>query len=119
MKHLREAKPRHRRAWWRLWRYCRCGHRWICPDSNLLTPVPYQPTAPVYRDCWSTPRSTPITLTEAEAVEILTLADPPPPARPGNGRPRWDAPTHSHLNNGRAGTLTPARQRRSRSGAGI
>ncbi|MDG4789461.1 hypothetical protein O7626_26650 [Micromonospora sp. WMMD1102] len=131
MKHLRAARPRHRRAWWRCWLYCRCGHRWICPDSIASTPGPYRPTAPatshtspspVYRDCWSTPRSTPVRLTSTEAAEILALADPPPPARPGNRRPRWDAPTNPHLNNGRAGNLTPAgnrtpaQQRRSRSG---
>ncbi|GAA3748636.1 hypothetical protein GCM10022225_36030 [Plantactinospora mayteni] len=55
-------------------------------------------------------------LTEAERAEILALSDAPPPSRPraSNRRPRWDAPTSSHLNNGRAGTLTPAQEHRSR-----
>ncbi|WP_422770902.1 hypothetical protein ACN28C_30305 [Plantactinospora sp. WMMC1484] len=34
---------RQRRDWRRLWRYCRCGHRWRCPDSATLVPTPYQP----------------------------------------------------------------------------
>ncbi|MGI5215684.1 hypothetical protein [Plantactinospora sp. CA-290183] len=34
--------PRHRRDWRRLWRYCRCGHRWRCPDSRV------PPTSPPY-----------------------------------------------------------------------
>ncbi|MFY1672045.1 hypothetical protein ACN27G_19035 [Plantactinospora sp. WMMB334] len=125
MRHFREMALQHRRAWWRLWLYCRCGHRWICPDSMLLVPQPYLPSAPlVHRDCWDTPRSA--ELTEEEAAEIRALSDatppsppspsPPSPARVRNRRPGWDAPTRSQLSNGRPGTLTPAQQHRARRG---
>ena len=36
-------RPTHRRDWRRLWRYCRCGYRWRCPDSLSLVPVPWPP----------------------------------------------------------------------------
>ncbi|MFC6019047.1 hypothetical protein ACFP2T_22905 [Plantactinospora solaniradicis] len=43
MKWRCRIKPRHRRDWRRLWRYCRCGFRWRCPDSVELVPMPYLP----------------------------------------------------------------------------
>ncbi|WP_230393935.1 hypothetical protein [Plantactinospora alkalitolerans] len=43
MKLRRRIKPRHRRDWHRLWRYCRCGFRWRCPDSVEPVPMPYPP----------------------------------------------------------------------------
>ncbi|MFY1669906.1 hypothetical protein ACN27G_08080 [Plantactinospora sp. WMMB334] len=107
--------PRHRRAWWRLWRYCRCGHRWVCPDAIERVPMPCRPPAPlVHRDCWDNPRS--IELTEEEATEVRALSDPtpPPPPQVRNRRPGWDAPTRSQPRNGRPGTLTPAQQHRAR-----
>ncbi|MEQ4300957.1 hypothetical protein ABNF97_06120 [Plantactinospora sp. B6F1] len=46
---LRRTTPkRHRRDWRRLWRYCRCGLRWRCPDRLAAappTPVPPPPPA--------------------------------------------------------------------------
>ncbi|MDW5327732.1 hypothetical protein [Plantactinospora sp. KLBMP9567] len=36
------------------------------------------------------------------------------PARPTNRRPMWNAPTRVYLFNGRAGSLTPAQEHRSR-----
>jgi hypothetical protein len=122
VKSLRLTKPVHRRAWWRLWLYCRCGRRWICPDSILLVPRAYRPSSPpVYRNCWSNPRNVLIPLTEEEAGEVRALSDAPPPSRPRprNQRPEWGQPTHSHLEGGRPGALTPARQHRSRSGARV
>ncbi|GAA3753837.1 hypothetical protein GCM10022225_43240 [Plantactinospora mayteni] len=42
----------------------------------------------------------------------------PSPARfrANNRRPAWDAPTRSHLGNGRAGALTPGQAARARHG---
>lgn len=31
--------PTHRPEWRRLWRYCRCGLRWPCPDRHYPGPV--------------------------------------------------------------------------------
>ncbi|MDG4827698.1 hypothetical protein O7627_00065 [Solwaraspora sp. WMMD1047] len=39
----------HRRDWRRLWRYCRCGYRWRCPQRHLVSrpaPVPGPTPAP-------------------------------------------------------------------------
>ncbi|MFC6015901.1 hypothetical protein ACFP2T_06815 [Plantactinospora solaniradicis] len=44
MRRPRQNKPRHRRYWRYLWRYCRCGYRWRCPDSVERVPMPYEPT---------------------------------------------------------------------------
>ncbi|MFC6023077.1 hypothetical protein ACFP2T_43865 [Plantactinospora solaniradicis] len=46
MKRIHRTLPHHRRDWRRLWRYCRCGYRWRCPDSVELVPMPYLPTVP-------------------------------------------------------------------------
>ncbi|MGX7672760.1 hypothetical protein [Plantactinospora sp. DSM 117369] len=46
MKRAHRISPQHRRDWRQLWRYCRCGYRWRCPDSVDLVPVPYAPTVP-------------------------------------------------------------------------
>ncbi|MDG4789473.1 hypothetical protein O7626_26715 [Micromonospora sp. WMMD1102] len=43
---LAGPRPPHRRDWRRLWRYCRCGFRWRCPDSIELVPMPYLPVVP-------------------------------------------------------------------------
>ncbi|MBF9133061.1 hypothetical protein I0C86_29475 [Plantactinospora sp. S1510] len=119
LRRLTGPRPYHRRNWRQLWRYCRCGWRWRCPDSIELVPAPYRPPPP--------PR-----LTETERAEIRALSatqpsvtpDPPPPpstrVRVNNRGPEWDLPTRSHLVNGRAGglgALTPAREYRTRPGA--
>ncbi|MEN3609603.1 hypothetical protein AAH979_08650 [Plantactinospora sp. ZYX-F-223] len=115
LRHLTGPRPYHRRDWRRLWRYCRCGWRWRCPDSLELVPTPYQPPPPVE-------------LTEVERAEIRTLSATPPPvtpdppparARASNRRPQWDAPTWSYLANGRPGGLTPAQEYRARQGARV
>ncbi|MFC6019013.1 hypothetical protein ACFP2T_22735 [Plantactinospora solaniradicis] len=77
-----------------------------------MVPAPYRPPAPPSR----------IELTETERAEIraLTLDTPPPPpprTRATNRRPAWNAPTHSHLANGRAGAPAPAQEHRTRPGA--
>ncbi|MEQ4300673.1 hypothetical protein ABNF97_04640 [Plantactinospora sp. B6F1] len=107
MRHARRVEPRHRRAWWRLWRYCRCGQRWRCPEPAGVLPAPYRPPAP--------------------PVRALTLDAPPAPTRPRatnrrpgwdtpTHRPGWDAPTRAHLGNGRPGALTPGQGHRARHG---
>ncbi|GAA3751032.1 hypothetical protein GCM10022225_39260 [Plantactinospora mayteni] len=125
LRHLAGPLPYHRRDWRRLWRYCRCGWRWRCPDAVELVPTPYQPPPPVE-------------LTEVERAEIRCLSATPPPVTPkaqppatpeaspppargraSNRRPEWDAPTRSHLANGRAGGLTPAQEYRARRGARV
>ncbi|MEQ4300212.1 hypothetical protein ABNF97_02260 [Plantactinospora sp. B6F1] len=126
LRHLTGPRPQHRRDWRRLWRYCRCGWRWRCPDSIELVPTPYQPPPSVE-------------LTEAERAEIRTLSATPPPATPEvalppaipaaapapvrarsrNRRPGWEAPTRSHLANGRAGGLTPGQEYRARRAARV
>ncbi|MDG4786860.1 hypothetical protein O7626_13125 [Micromonospora sp. WMMD1102] len=116
-RHLTAARPHHRRDWRRFWRYCRCGWRWRCPESRELVPTPYQPPPPVE-------------LTEVERTEIRTLsavpapdtpdASPPPAGdRMRNRRPWWDAPTRSHLANGRTGGLMPGQEYRARRGARV
>ncbi|GAB3986915.1 hypothetical protein GCM10027615_80280 [Plantactinospora veratri] len=77
---------RHRRDWRRLWRYCRCGFRWRCPDSVEPIPMPYAPKVPPlspaeYRAA-----------VRASAPVVGTADSPPPPARIGarNARgPLW------------------------------
>jgi len=104
----RRLRPYHRRDWRRLWRYCRCGWPWRCPDSAEMIPAPYRPLPPL----------PPVELTESERAEIRSLTpDTPPPSarsRADNRRPAWNAPTQAHLTNGRPGSLTPAQQHRAR-----
>ncbi|MEO3925527.1 hypothetical protein ABGB07_16900 [Micromonosporaceae bacterium B7E4] len=121
LRYLTGPLPYHRRDWRRLWRYCRCGWRWRCPDSVELVPTPCQPPPPVE-------------LTEVERAEIRTLSATPPPATAkaspppaharaqgwaGNRRPGRDAPTRPHLANGRPCALTPAQDHRARRGARV
>jgi hypothetical protein len=114
MKLWRRMKPYHRRNWRRLWRYCRCGYRWRCPDSVELVPMPYQP-----------PPAPPLSRMEYRtAVRAATFAPartdgPPPPSRTRatNRRHGWDAPTHAHLANSRVSGGTTAPQHRSRHSA--
>ncbi|MBF9132338.1 hypothetical protein I0C86_25815 [Plantactinospora sp. S1510] len=102
MKLRRRMKPYHRRNWRRLWRYCRCGYRWRCPDSVELVPMPYPPPPPLSRT------------DHRAAVRVATSAParadvPAPPARTGttNRRQSWDAPTPARPTNGRTGGGTP------------
>ncbi|MFY1669069.1 hypothetical protein ACN27G_03790 [Plantactinospora sp. WMMB334] len=76
---------RHRRDWRRLWRYCRCGHRWRCPDSATLVPTPYQPfvrpmTEEEYRA--GLRASSPV----PEVVRYEPIGPPPAGARTGTDR---------------------------------
>ncbi|GIG86049.1 hypothetical protein Pen02_09850 [Plantactinospora endophytica] len=88
MKIGRGTKPYHRRNWRRLWRYCRCGLRWRCPDSVDLVPMPYAPVVP----------------------------PAPGRLRAYNRRSGWDASTRPYLENSRVGALRPARAARIRDG---
>ncbi|MEO3746583.1 hypothetical protein [Plantactinospora sp. B5E13] len=111
---------RHRRAWWRLWRYCRCGLRWPCPDSIEHVPMPYQPppvlplTRREYRA--AVRANSHVELTEQERAEIRALTpDAPPPAswsRPTNDRAGWDAGSQPYLTNGRPNTFRQGRKHR-------
>ncbi|MEQ4299930.1 hypothetical protein ABNF97_00835 [Plantactinospora sp. B6F1] len=106
----RKAKAYHRRDWRRLWRYCRCGFRWRCPDSVDLVPMPYQPSPvpPLTRQQHqAASRATPpVDFTETERSEIRALTpDPaPPPARSRttNRRPAQDPSTSPQPRNRRA-----------------
>ena len=101
MRWPRRTPKRHRRDWRRLWRYCRCGFRWRCPDDVDLIPMPYPPPDPL----------------PGQVREVTPDPAPPPPrARPMNRGTGWNAPTGSHLTS-RAGRLTPAQAARSRSTA--
>lgn len=112
MFNLPKPRPAHRRDWRRCWRYCRCGYRWRCPDSVHMVPMPYAPQAPPLTDADYR------AALRAQAPVPVTPDAPPPPARPraSNSRPGWDAPTRSHLGNGRTGSLTPAQKHRARHG---
>ncbi|MBF9131098.1 hypothetical protein I0C86_19345 [Plantactinospora sp. S1510] len=122
MRRTRKVEPRHRRAWWRLWRYCRCGHRWRCPYSDGLVPAPWRPPAPPYR-----PSSPPyrVELTESERAEIRALTPyPTGPTAPSrtraiNQRPTRNAPGQPHPANGRTKVLPPAGEHRARRGARV
>ncbi|MBE1491323.1 hypothetical protein H4W31_006961 [Plantactinospora soyae] len=108
MKLWRRSKPYHRRYWRRLWRYCRCGYRWRCPDSVELPQMPYQPPPPP-----------PLSRAEYRAaVHAATSApgrtDKPAHPKPTNRRHGWDGPAHARTANGRARGATPAQQHRSR-----
>lgn len=133
MKFSHGARPRHRRAWWRLWRYCRCGFRWPCPDSIGHTPMPYQPP-PVppltRREYRAATRATPsVELTTQERAEIQALAPetdgtpdaPPLPTRPRptNRGPDRDAPARPHLANGRPAASTRGPEHRTRRGTRV
>ncbi|WP_422774012.1 hypothetical protein ACN28C_14670 [Plantactinospora sp. WMMC1484] len=120
LRQLTGLRPYHRRDWRRLWRYCRCGWRWRCPDSLDLVPVPYQPPPPL----------TEAELTEAERAEIRALATMPPPAdvsntpapparawahvRAGNRRVVRAETDRAHPINARAEGLLPAPAHRAR-----
>lgn len=69
-------RVRHRRDWRRLWRYCRCGFRWRCPDSIELVPMPYAPKVPPLAP--ATYRAT----VRASTHGGVAADNPPPPARP-------------------------------------
>ncbi|MFY1692073.1 hypothetical protein [Plantactinospora sp. WMMB782] len=131
-RHLTAARSHHRRDWRRLWRYCRCGWRWRCPESVQLVPTPHQPPPLVELTGVEPGDAEPaeVELTEVERAEIRTLAVAPPPDTPDaspppardrarNRRPGWDAPTRAHLANGRAGGLTPGQEHRTRRGARV
>ncbi|MBE1484608.1 hypothetical protein [Plantactinospora soyae] len=95
------TRLRHRRDWRRLWRYCRCGFRWRCPDSIELLPMPYAPKVPPL---------TPATYQAAvrASAPMVVTADSPPPARvrARNVRdPLWNSASGRHQI-GRAGALT-------------
>ncbi|MFD0974523.1 hypothetical protein [Plantactinospora endophytica] len=81
MKRSRTIGTRHRRDWRRLWRYCRCGYRWRCPDSVELVPRPYEPTVPpldraAYR----------------RAVQVTAVVAVPGRVRAVNQRSAWRVP---------------------------
>ncbi|MFY1692036.1 hypothetical protein [Plantactinospora sp. WMMB782] len=79
MKRSRRIRARHRRDWRRLWRYCRCGYRWRCPDSPELVPMPYAPTVPpLDRAAYREP---------VRASTVALVVVPPVPGRAANQRP--------------------------------
>ncbi|MGI5212999.1 hypothetical protein [Plantactinospora sp. CA-290183] len=80
---------RHRRAWYFLWIFCTCGRGWRCPRASARTHGFHPPPQ----------RFRPATATAAARRRL-------------NQRPTWDAPTWSHLANGRAGGLTPGQLHR-------
>ncbi|MBF9128096.1 hypothetical protein I0C86_03680 [Plantactinospora sp. S1510] len=81
MKRIRRTRARHRRDWRRLWRYCRCGYRWRCPDSVELVPMPYLPTVPP-------PRTR--TTNQRTAGHLAGRRGNLPPARPERSRQTED-----------------------------
>ncbi|MEO3928070.1 hypothetical protein ABGB07_30015 [Micromonosporaceae bacterium B7E4] len=107
---IRRHRPRHRRDWRRLWRYCRCGWRWRCPDSLDLVPMPYAPTVPPLDRA-----SYRVAVTRG-APEPGTPGAPPPPVRRRARNERhalWNSPAGRHEIE-RAGALTPTRRHRAR-----
>ncbi|MBF9132407.1 hypothetical protein I0C86_26160 [Plantactinospora sp. S1510] len=108
-RYLAGPRPHHRRNWRRLWRYCRCGFRWRCPDSIELVPMPYAPKVPpltpaTYRAAVRTP------------APMAEKADGPPPARvrARNVRsPLWNSASGRHQT-GRAGALAAGQAARVR-----
>lgn len=108
--------PRHRRDWRRLWRYCRCGLRWPCPDrfaSDLASA--YLPPAPAAVPAGPRP-SPPAGETMPRAGSTTGAERSPRRPQPAGAPLRnqsagWNAPTGSHLV-GRAGRLTPAQAQR-------
>ncbi|MBE1491189.1 hypothetical protein [Plantactinospora soyae] len=89
MRRPRQTKPYHRRYWRYLWRYCRCGYRWRCPDSVERVPMPYEPTVPpldrpahqkIVRAAAPVP-------TRPEALAPLVPVMPDAPVPPGRIRP--------------------------------
>ncbi|MEQ4305162.1 hypothetical protein ABNF97_27910 [Plantactinospora sp. B6F1] len=130
------TKPRHRRDWRRLWRYCRCGWRWRCPDSVELVPMPYPPPQGSGRAAVVPPDPPP----PAGALAAGRPPDPPPPpprvrtpdaprtrGRAANSRfPLRNSPTRSpeagraagpQTRPGDAGALTPAQTHRAAPGS--
>jgi hypothetical protein len=105
---------RHRRDWRRLWRYCRCGYRWRCPDSTKLVPLPYGPfvrpmTDEEYRAGFlaSSPVPKVVHYTPGASPEVTRGAPPPSPrSRATNRRadPAWNGNTGHHV--GGSGRLT-------------
>lgn len=67
---MRRKRPVHRRDWRRLWRYCRCGYRWRCPDSYWLVPAPWPPP-------------------HLRTSEVTPDEPPPPRSRPLNRGPQY------------------------------
>ncbi|MBE1486815.1 hypothetical protein H4W31_002453 [Plantactinospora soyae] len=77
MSWLRHTPERHRRDWRRLWRYCRCGLRWGCPDWEAvaaLAPIP--PPSP-----------------QARPADPQVAPDRPTRLRSRNQRYAWDDST--------------------------
>ncbi|MDG4791663.1 hypothetical protein O7626_38210 [Micromonospora sp. WMMD1102] len=64
----RATANRHRRDWRRLWRYCRCGLRWRCPDRLVSTPL--------------TPPSTPLVPVAPPPTPLAPVAPPSMPVAP-------------------------------------
>ena len=83
-------RVRHRRAWYFLWFFCACGHRWRCPRSLPARHRPIPPTAalPAARQPGPPPLPT--------ARPVVVPDPPPPPARVRslNRRPEWDTARH-------------------------
>lgn len=78
MSWLRNTPERHRRDWRRLWRYCRCGLRWGCPDWEAVTALAPSPSP------------------EARPAGTQVAPDRPPRIRTRNQRYAWDDST-GHL----------------------
>jgi hypothetical protein len=103
-------RMRHRRDWRRLWRYCRCGFRWRCPDSIELVPMPYAPEVPPL---------TPATYqaaVRASAPVVVAPDIPPPSARPRARKvrdPLWNSAS-GRYQIGRAAALTAGQAARVR-----
>ncbi|GAB3982891.1 hypothetical protein GCM10027615_66660 [Plantactinospora veratri] len=105
-----ERRQQHRRDWRRLWLYCRCGHRWACPDSLKRIPLPF---GPPLRPMTEAEYRAGMKAFSPKVTRSEPIGPPPPGSRwARHGRdPLWNSPAGPHRI-GRTGAPTPARTNR-------
>lgn len=113
-----ERRRQHRRDWRKLWRRCRCGHRWVCPDFRKRIPPPFRPFAAMTDEEYRAgmEQSSPVPRVEYRSPAVLTPEDPYWTRNGRNGKdPLRNFPSGRHQV-GQAGALTAARTLRGRDG---